>query len=87
MEKQISTGSVLAWGIVALALCYMPILGLIFACIARKRAKNFIRLSGSAYGPSKAGNILSKIALPISIVMHVIWLIYIIGFGALIANL
>ncbi len=87
MEKQISTGSVLAWGIVALALCYIPILGIIFACIARGRAKNFIRLNGSAYGPAKVGNILSKIAFPISIVMLVIWVIYAIGLGALIANL
>ena len=86
MEKQISTGSVLAWGIVALALCYIPILGIIFACIANGRAKNFKKLNGSVYGPAKAGNILSKIALPISIVMLVFWIIYIIAIGAMIAN-
>ena len=86
MEKQISTGSVLACGIIALVFCYMPILGIILACVARGRAKKFIRLNGSVYGPAKVGNILSKIALPISIVMLVFWVIYFIAIGALVAS-
>lgn len=82
MEKQVSSGSVLAWGIVALAFCCSPVLGIIFACVARGKAKGFIRLNGSAFGTAKVGNILSKIALPISIVMTVFWVIYAVAIGA-----
>lgn len=86
MEKQVTSSNVLTWGIVALIFCCSPILGIIFACIARNKAKAFVRVNGQAYGPAKVGSIFSKIAFPISIVMLVIWVIYIIIFAAAAAS-
>ena len=86
MEKKTSASSVLTWGIVALALCWSPILGIIFACIARSRSKAFIAENGAAVGTAKVGTIFSKIAFPVSIVMTVIWVLEIILAAVLAAS-
>ena len=59
-------GSVLAWGIVALAICSCPV--------------------GAPVGKAKVGTIFTRIAFPISIVMQVFWVIYIIVVVIVLAN-
>ncbi len=79
MEKIITPANVLTWGIVAIALCCCPVLGIIFACIGLKKAKTYKLTVGLPSGMVKTGSILSKIALPVSIVVHVYYLIAIIA--------
>ena len=67
---------VMVFGIIAIALCESGILGLIFSIIARKKAKAWTAAYGPFTGKAKVGNILSRIALPISIIMIVFWVIY-----------
>ncbi len=86
MEKVITPSSVLTWGIVALVFCSSPILGLIFAIIAFSKAKKFAAGNlGPVSGQAKVGSIFAKISLPISIVMQVVWIIYVIVVGAAVA--
>ncbi len=86
-------GSVLAWGIVALALCSCPVAGLILAIIARNKAKAHAAYYGAPVGKAKVGTIFTRvgtiftrIAFPISIVMQVFWVIYIIVIVFIFAN-
>jgi len=85
MEKTITPANVLTWGIIAIALCWAPILGIIFAAIGLKKAKTYKRTVDLPSGMAKTGKILSAIALPVSIVMLIFWIIYAIGIGAMIA--
>lgn len=85
MEKTITPANVLTWGIIAIALCCAPILGIIFAAIGLKKAKTYKRTVDLPSGMAKTGKILSAIALPVSIVMLIFWIIYAIGIGAMIA--
>ena len=79
-------GSVLAWGIVALAICSCPVAGLIIAIIARNKAKAHAAYYGAPVGKDKVGTILTRIAFPISIVMQVFWVVYIIVVVIVLAN-
>lgn len=79
-------GSVLAWGIVALALCSCPVAGLILAIIARNKAKAHTAYYGAPVGKAKVGTIFTRIAFPISIVMQVFWVIYIFVIVFIVAN-
>lgn len=79
MDKQITPGSVLTWGIVALAFSASPILGLIFAFVANGKVKAFKNANGSLFGTAKVGNIFTKIAIPVSILMTLYWAIVIIA--------
>lgn len=79
-------GSVLAWGIVALAICACPVAGLILAIIARNKAKAHAAYYGAPVGKAKVGTIFTRIAFPISIVMQVFWVIYIIVMVIVLAN-
>ncbi len=79
-------GSILAWGIVALALCSCPVAGLILAIIARNKAKAHTAYYGAPVGKAKVGTIFTRIAFPISIVAQVFWVIYIIVLVVAIAN-
>ena len=79
-------GSILAWGIVALALCSCPVAGLILAIIARNKAKAHTAYYGAPVGKAKVGTIFTRIAFPISIVMQVFWVIYIIVIVFIFAN-
>ncbi|MBQ1703871.1 MAG: hypothetical protein II425_03830 [Oscillospiraceae bacterium] len=79
-------GSVLAWGIVALALCSCPVAGLILAIIARNKAKAHAAYYGAPVGKAKVGTIFTRIAFPISIVMQVFWVIYIFVIVFIVAN-
>ena len=82
MNNQITPGNVLTWGIVALAFSASPILGLIFAFVANGKVKAFKSAHGGLMGTAKVGNILTKIALPVSIVMHIFWVLYIVAIVA-----
>lgn len=86
MEKTITPANVLTWGIIAVAFCTCPVLGVIFAAIGLKKAKKYKNTVGLPSGMVKAGSIMSKIALPVSIVMQVVWVIYIIGIAAMVAS-
>ena len=79
-------GSILAWGIVALALCSCPVAGLILAIIARNKAKAHAAYYGAPVGKAKVGTIFTRIAFPISIVMQVFWVIYIFVIVFIFAN-
>lgn len=79
-------GSILAWGIVALALCSCPVAGLILAIIARNKAKAHAAYYGAPVGKAKVGTIFTRIAFPISIVMQVFWVIYIFVIVFIVAN-
>ena len=79
-------GSILAWGIVALALCSCPVAGLILAIIARNKAKAHTAYYGAPVGKAKVGTIFTRIAFPISIVMQVFWVIYIFVIVFIVAN-
>ena len=82
---------VMIFGIIAIALAETGLLGLIFSIIAKKKAAAWTAAYGPFTGKAKVGNILAKIALPVSIIMMVFWVIYFIvaivaGIGAGIAT-
>ena len=71
-------GSCLTLGIVAIILSELGLPGLILSIIAKNKVKAYESAYGPATGKAKVGKILSNIALPISIVMMGVWVIYII---------
>ena len=76
---------VMIFGIIAIVLAELGLPGLIFAIIAKKKAAAWTAAYGPFTGMAKVGNILAKIALPLSIIMMVFWVIYsivIIAVGA-----
>ena len=77
-EAKASGKKCMIWGIVAAVLAEFGLLGLIFAIIAKGKVKKHIRAGYPLTGMAKAGRILSKVALILSIVMTVFWFIYII---------
>lgn len=68
---------VMIWGIIALALCEMPIVGIIIAAIARKKVKAYYAAGGALCTQSKLGSVFSKIALPFSIIFTILFPVYI----------
>lgn len=77
------------WSIISMFFCGSGLLGLIFAIVARSKAKNLLSIGAEEVAMVKASNNLSKIALIVSIVMMVLAvlsLIIIISTGALVAN-
>lgn len=74
------SGSVLTFGILGLALSWIPVLGLIFSIIGLKKSGAFAAAhGGTCFGKAKAGRILSIIGLVSSIIGNIYWLIVIIG--------
>ncbi|MBQ7566458.1 MAG: hypothetical protein IJT18_05000 [Oscillospiraceae bacterium] len=83
-NKTVTASNVLTWGIIALVFCWTPIVGLVLAIIARKKAKTYgAENNGEITGQAKVGQIFSIIALVASIVAIVYWAIYIAGIAAL----
>ena len=74
--------TVMILGIVALALAELGLPGLILAIIAKNKAKQWSAAYGPFTGMAKVGNILARVALPLSIVMMVVWAIYCIAIVA-----
>ncbi len=72
------------WGIIALVLSEWGIVGLIISIIAKKHVKGYIAEFGPCTGKAKVGQILSTVALIVSIVMTCVWAIYIAYFVFLI---
>ena len=67
--------SALVWGIVGLIVSFIPLLGLIFACIANARINACIRTCGPTNKTARAGKILVSIAIPVSILSLMIGII------------
>ena len=77
------SGSILTFGILGLALCEVPILGLIFAIMAIKKSGAFAAThGGTCYGKAKVGRILGIVGLVASIIMTIYWVVFIIACGA-----
>ena len=80
-QQQSEANSVLIWGILGLAFgCtfWMSFLGIIFSAIARGKVRDYLSRYGVLYGKAKVGNILSRIGLPVAIVLTVFAVIYLI---------
>ena len=81
-------GPGLVWGILGLAFgCsfFASFLGIIFSAIGISKAKKYTKQGYPLTGKNKVGSILSKVGLPVSIVMLVFFIIYVIGVAALVA--
>lgn len=76
-EQDAATKSALITSIVGAVLAEIGLPGWIVSAIARKKCKRAIA-DGVTGGKLKAANIVSRIGLPIGIVMTFVWLIYII---------
>ena len=79
--KDTST-KVLVFGILGLAFAcsfYLSILGIIFSAIGISQANNFARANGAVFGKAKVGRILSKVGLPLGIVLTVFFIVYLIS--------
>ena len=79
---EVNTSPAMVLSIVALALAELGIPGLILAIIARKKVKACQAAGAPLAGKLKVANILSRVALILSIVMIVFWFIYGIVIGA-----
>lgn len=80
-QQQAEANSVLIWGILGLAFActfWLSFLGIIFSAIDRGKVKDYLFRYGALYGKAKVGNILSRIGLPVGIVLTAIFVIYII---------
>lgn len=73
-----SPTKVMVFGIIGLALSSAGIPGLVLSIIALRFADEFARLNGGLFGQAKVGRILGKVGLIVSIVMTVIWALYIV---------
>lgn len=80
-EAESRAGGILAWGIVSLVFCEIPILGIILAAIANGKASRFLRAWPGVGGRARVGAILSKVALIVSIAVTSLYgLIFLLGF-------
>ena len=73
--------SVLTFGIIALAFTctfWLSFVGIIFAFIARSKVKAYESEFGPATGKTKVGKIFSIVSIPLSIVMTVFFVLYIL---------
>ena len=82
---EVNTTPAMVLSIVALVLSELGIPGLILAIIAKKKVKACLAAGAPLAGKLKVANILSKVALILSIVMIVFWFIYGIVIGAVFA--
>ena len=79
--KDTST-KVLVFGILGLAFAwsfFLSFLGIIFSAIGISQANNFARENGAVFGKAKVGRILSKVRLPLGIVLAVFFIVYLIS--------
>lgn len=65
--SSVSPSSVLVFGILSLVLP-VPLVGLIFAIMARKKAKAFVEETGTTCGQVNTGKILATIGLVLNII-------------------
>ncbi len=67
---------ILITGILAIALCWTGIGGLICAIICMSKVKKFLAAGGVLAGKAKVGKILGTVGLILSILYMVFWVIY-----------
>lgn len=82
-------GPGLVWGILGLAFgctAILSFLGIIFSAIGVGKAKKYAKQGYPLTGKNKAGSILSKIGLPVSIVVLVLFIIEIAAAAVLAVN-
>ena len=75
--------SVLTYGIIALAFTcsfWLSFVGIIFAFITRSKVKAYESEFGPATGKTKVGKIFSRVSVPLSIVLTVCAVLYILFF-------
>ncbi|MBQ3416502.1 MAG: hypothetical protein IJH32_01525 [Ruminococcus sp.] len=90
-QQQADANSVLIFGILGLAFActfWLSFLGIIFSAIDRGKVKDYLYRYGVLYGKSKVGNILSRIGLPVAIVLTalaVFYTIYLIAIAGTVA--
>ena len=72
-------GNILKFSILGMAFgFFLPVLGFIFALIARSKLKSYVNIFGETTGRASVGKGLSIPALIISIVFFFIWTLYFI---------
>ena len=71
---------ILITGILAIALCWTGIGGLICAIINKSKVKKFLAAGGVLAGKAKVGKILGTVGLILSILYMVFWVIYALYF-------
>lgn len=74
------------WSIISMMFCGSGLLGLIFALVARSKAKSLIAAGAGEDKMVKAANSLSKIALILSIILMALIVLYFILFAAIIGT-
>lgn len=82
-------GPGLVWGILGLAFgctAILSFLGIIFSAIGIGKAKKYAKQGYPLTGKNKVGSILSKIGLPVSIVVLVLFIIEIAAAAVLAVN-
>ncbi|MEE1105941.1 MAG: hypothetical protein UH083_08270 [Ruminococcus sp.] len=70
--------NVLVFGILGLALSGLGIVGLIFSIIGLKKANNYIATYGNISNQVRIGRRLAIAGMIVSIIMTVIWVLYIV---------
>lgn len=75
----IAPKSVLTMGILALALCWFGVPGIVLGAIGKNKAKSYVAYYGETTGQVKAGSITSKWGLALGIVFTIYWTIIILA--------
>lgn len=78
-QQQAEASSILVFGILGLAFActfWLSFLGIIFSAIDRSKVNNYLYRYGFLSGKSKVGNILSRIGLPVAIVLTAFAVVY-----------
>ena len=77
-ENRKNATKALVFGILGIVFCYVPLLGIIFACIAMATGKKVLNNhpTGAAKVLSTIGNILGIVGLAFSILYTVLWILY-----------
>lgn len=75
-----NTTTLLVLAIIGLALgaSWLAVGGIVVSAIAKKKIEAYVNAGGLLVGKAKVANILSRIGLPVSIVMTVLCVLYII---------
>ena len=77
-ENRKNATRALVFGILGIVFCYVPLLGIIFACIAMATGKKVLNNhpTGAAKVLSTIGNILGIVGLAFSVLYTVLWILY-----------
>lgn len=75
MYSNINPGSILTKGILACALCFVPVAGIIFGAKAKSAARAFLNETGTTSGQVRTGSILGTLGLVFSIIFNAMYLI------------